>query len=136
MKRKKIDKREVLLSLVPATAEKIIDVGCAGGGLTRGFVKEGREVVGIDNNSQAILKAKENLTSVFLADISEFEIPYPKNYFDCIIYADILDCFSDPLEILKKHRDSLNNQGVVVASFANIRYYKVIIRLFLGGTWD
>jgi len=136
MKRKKYDKREILLSLVPGNADKIFDIGCAGGGLTKRFVKEGREVVGVDRDSQAIEKAKENLTSVFLADISQFEIPYAKKYFDCILYADILDCFPEPLEILKKHRESLCDQGVVVASFANIRYYKAIIRLVFGGTWD
>ena len=133
---KKKDRRLELLSLIPENAKKILDVGCGCAGLSAKLRKEGREIVGVERDRSAYEKAKEKIDKVFLANAEEFELPYPKGYFDCIIYADVLDCFKDPSTVLKMHKIYLKDGGLMIASMANIRYYKVIIRLIFGGTWD
>lgn len=129
-------KREDLLSFLPVDAKRILDVGCADGGLSAGLKQNGAEVVGVEKNKASCAKARERLSKVFLADIEKFDLPYPKQYFDCIIYVDVLEHLIEPSALLRKHKDHLNGSGYIIASMPNIRYYKAIIQLAIGGTWD
>lgn len=133
---KKKDVRDRFLSLVPVDARRILDVGCADGGLSATLRQKGTEIVGLEKNEDSCEKARARLSRVFLADIEKFDLPYPNKYFDCILYADILEHLVEPLALLKKHRDYLSADGCVVASIPNIRYYKAIFRLAIGGVWD
>ncbi|MBU0694085.1 MAG: class I SAM-dependent methyltransferase [Candidatus Omnitrophica bacterium] len=135
-KKKKKDRRDVFLSLISVDAKKVLDVGCGEGNLGFKLREKGIEVVGIEKDEKSYLLAKEKLNRVFLTDVEKFQLPFSKGYFDCIIYADVLEHFIYPLAVLRKHRDFLNNSGYIIASIPNIRYYKIIIRLFLGGSWD
>jgi 2-polyprenyl-3-methyl-5-hydroxy-6-metoxy-1,4-benzoquinol methylase len=124
------------LALVPLGAKKILDVGCADGSLGLKLKVEGREVVGIEKDERLYGIALKRLDQVFLNDAENLQLPLAKEYFDCILYADILEHLIDPLALLKNHRDYLSKDGYIVASLPNIRYYKVILRLIFGGTWD
>jgi len=53
-----------------------------------------------------------------------------------MLYADVLEHLTDPLRVLKEHKKYLSDEGFILASMPNVRYYKVILRLILGGTWD
>jgi 2-polyprenyl-3-methyl-5-hydroxy-6-metoxy-1,4-benzoquinol methylase len=132
-----MSKRDEFLSLIPPDAKRVLDLGCGNGSLGAKLKAKGLEVVGVEKDKRIYDTAREKLDTVFLADITEdLKLPYPEGYFDCIIYGDILDCLVDPLTALKRHAYYLKDNGCVVASMANIRYYKVIIRLVFGGTWD
>ncbi|MFH1479053.1 MAG: class I SAM-dependent methyltransferase [Candidatus Omnitrophota bacterium] len=133
---KKRVKRDDLISLLPLDAKRVLDLGCSDGVLGAKLRPRGAEVVGIDIDARAAEAAKSRLDKVFIGDLKDIELPYEKGYFDCILCGDILDCFKDPLGILKKYIYYLKDGGCIVASMANIRYYKVIIRLLFGGTWD
>mgnify|MGYP000258210285 CR=1 FL=1 len=69
-------------------------------------------------------------------DAEEVKLPYSRGYFDCILCADILEHLRDPLSTLIKLSYYLGHNGAIIASIPNVRYYKVIIRLVCGGTWD
>jgi 2-polyprenyl-3-methyl-5-hydroxy-6-metoxy-1,4-benzoquinol methylase len=133
---KKKNKREELLSLIPDGAKKILDVGCGKAELSSKLKIQGVEVVGVERDERLYAFAKENLKQVLLGDIEKMQLPFPRSYFDCILYADILEHLSDPLAILKSHRQYLDDNGCIIASIPNIRYYKVIKGLVLEGTWD
>jgi 2-polyprenyl-3-methyl-5-hydroxy-6-metoxy-1,4-benzoquinol methylase len=133
---KKKDKRSDFLSLVPRDAKKILDLGCGDGGTSVRLKEKGMEVVGVERDEELCAIARRRLDKVFSADIADLKLPYPQGYFDCILYGDVLDCLVDPLSVLKNNKFYLNDNGYVIASMANIRYYKAIIRLVFGGTWD
>lgn len=133
---KKRDARDEFLSLVTFNAKRILDVGCGNGDLCAGFKKKNIEVIGIENNRQLGDKAREKLTEVFVADAEKAQLPYPEGYFDCIVCADVLEHFVDPCAFLKIYKKYLAEAGLIIASIPNVRYYKVITRLILGGTWD
>lgn len=42
----------------------------------------------------------------------------------------------DPLAFLRYYGRYLCDGGTIVVSIPNVRYYKIIIRLVLGGAWD
>jgi len=135
MKKKK-EKRLEFLELVPEGAKRILDVGCGNANLTAHLVGQGREVIGIDRDSTRTQTAKERLTQVYCADIETFEPPFDVKSFDCIIFADVLDCLVEPLPLILKYRKYLKDDGCVIVSMANVRYFKVIYHLLFKGTWD
>jgi 2-polyprenyl-3-methyl-5-hydroxy-6-metoxy-1,4-benzoquinol methylase len=136
--KEKKDPRNTFLSLVPSDAKKILDVGCGSGGLGAKLKDKNNnvEIIGIEKNKRLAEDAKKVLDRVHSADIEEFQLPYPKEYFDCLIYADILEHLVEPCTILEKHRNYLSDNGYIIVSIPNVRYYKIIIRLVLGSTWD
>lgn len=133
---KKKNKRDEFLGLVPAGTRRLLDVGCGAGGLSRQLIEKGIEVVGVEKIEELCSLAKEKLDAVILGDIENLKLNYPEGYFDCIMYADILEHLTEPLNILEKHKVYLQKNGYVIASIPNARYYKIILRLIFSGTWD
>lgn len=132
----KKDRRREFTSLIPESAAKVLDVGCAEGNLSAHLKQRGAEVIGIEKDKDSAAKATLRLSRVFAQDIEKFEPPYPKGYFECIIYGDILEHLIEPSLILERYRDYLCDGGYVIASVPNVRYYKIILRLLIAGTWD
>lgn len=130
------DKRDEFLDLVPRGARRLLDVGCGSGGLSVRLKEKGIEAVGVEKDEKLCALAKEKLDAVILGDIENLKLNYPEGYFDCIMYADILEHLTEPLNILEKHKVYLQRNGYVIASIPNVRYYKVILRLILSGAWD
>ena len=128
--------REDVACLVPNKARRVLDIGCAYG-ITGALIKDRgvQEVIGVEINEQAYKEAVKRLDKVFLGDIQDIVLPYDKGYFDCIIYADVLEHLIDPWSVLARYKDLLNDEGVVIASIPNIRHYRVIKKL-LKGRWD
>jgi 2-polyprenyl-3-methyl-5-hydroxy-6-metoxy-1,4-benzoquinol methylase len=136
LSRKKKNKRDDFLSLVPESIKRILDAGCADGSLSAGFRDKGIEITGVETDSFLAGQAKERLDEVFSADIENFNPPFLDFYFDCILFADVLEHLKDPAGVLAKYKQYLNDNGCIIASIPNVRYYKLIIRLLFGGTWD
>jgi len=122
-----------ILEFIPKDAKRILDVGC-GLGLTGRTIKErmGKavEVTGIEIEPGIAEKAKENLDTVFAGNAETTTLPFGDNYFDCIIYGDVLEHFIDPWGVLKKHAKLLKPGGVVIARIPNIAHYRTIKMLF------
>jgi glycosyltransferase involved in cell wall biosynthesis/2-polyprenyl-3-methyl-5-hydroxy-6-metoxy-1,4-benzoquinol methylase len=128
------ERREVE-EIVPKDAKRILDVGCGEGILGRRLLAKGAsEVVGIEIARDVCNNAKQNLTSVICGDIEEIALSFDEGYFDCMIFADILEHLKDPLSLLIKLRQNLSDSGVVVASIPNVRYYG-IIGMLAEGRW-
>ncbi len=133
---KKRNKRNDFLVLVGNDVKRMLDLGCSDGTLSSGFKDKGVEVVGLELSQPLFKEAENKLSSVFLCNVEDFSPPYPEKYFDCILYADILEHLRDPLAILKKYKYFLRDDGFIVASIPNVRYYKLILKLLFGGVWD
>ena len=125
--------RSEIIYLIPESAQRILDVGCAHGYLGKA-IKSMRtvEIVGIEINALMAEKAATELDKVFQADVEAFVPPYPPGYFDCIVMADILEHLVDPWSVLNKYVPYLSASGVFVISIPNVQHYRVIGRLILG----
>ncbi len=127
--------RVEIVDLVTPLAQRILDIGCASG-VTGQMLKERgvKEVVGVEKDPKACEEASKRLDKVYLGDVQEMPLPY-KEYFDCIIYADVLEHLIDPWSLLKRHRELLKEGGSVLASIPNVGHYRVIKKL-IKGTWN
>jgi len=130
--------RNDILGLVPENVRKVLDVGCSTGVLGEKIKqRETTEVVGVELDEQMAKIARENLDSVIVGDVEKVDLEkhFPPGYFDCIIFADILEHLKNPWDVLKNATGVLDKEGVIVASIPNVRHYTTIINLLFKGYW-
>jgi 2-polyprenyl-3-methyl-5-hydroxy-6-metoxy-1,4-benzoquinol methylase len=116
-------RRPEMLRFVPATAKRVLEVGCAQGAFAA-MVKERTraEVWGIEFNPQAAARARAVIDRVLVGDADEQIAELPGSYFDAIVCNDVLEHLVNPCATLTHLRRKLKPDGVVVASIPNIRY--------------
>jgi len=133
-----IGHREDIIRLVPHNVKKVLDVGCSTGALGVQIKKRfSAEVVGIEIDERMAEVAKENLDRVILGDLDQINMGdylLPK-YFDCIIFADVLEHLKNSEKVLKTATSFLLDDGLIIASIPNIRHYSTIINLLFRGYW-
>ncbi len=129
--------RPDFLSLIPKSAKKILDIGCDKGifGKQLKQLHNEIEIVGVEKDRDKYNIATKNLDNVILGDIEEIKLPFKENYFDCIVTGDVLEHLVNPWKTLENLRYFLKKDGFFISSVPNVRYYKVLIKLFRG-RWD
>ena len=61
--------------------------------------------------------AKSKIDKIIIGDVENISIPYDNDYFDYIIYADVLEHLINPWELLTKHKSKLAYDGCIIASY-------------------
>jgi 2-polyprenyl-3-methyl-5-hydroxy-6-metoxy-1,4-benzoquinol methylase len=124
--------REEMLCFVPSSAATILDIGCGTGEFGR-FLKtrRGVQVWGVELVSEVAAEAAGKLDRVFAGNIETGEVTLPDGYFDCVICNDVLEHMVDPWRVLAMLRSKLRDNGVVVASIPNLRYFQVLKELLV-----
>jgi 2-polyprenyl-3-methyl-5-hydroxy-6-metoxy-1,4-benzoquinol methylase len=127
--------RPELLELIPRSARRVLDVGCAAGRLGESLKRrQPARVVGIESTPAAAQRAHSRLDQVIQGD-AEFQEPGTDDpSFDCIVCGDVLEHMRDPERFLRRARSWLVSEGVVVASIPNVRHHSVVSSL-LEGNW-
>jgi len=127
--------REDILSLIPPEVQRILDVGCGKGILGKKLCEQQKEVFGIEKDPVIAQEAAKHLQKVIIGDIESISLPFSDSYFDCLIFADVLEHLQDPWSVLRKLRKYLCKGGKVIASIPNVQHYKVI-RSLIRGHWN
>ena len=84
---------------------RVLDVGC-GSGVHGAELHQahGHRVVGVDLSASSIEKAKTRLAEAYVADVTRPEgYPFPQQQFDIILFSDMLEHLTDPLDVLVRH---------------------------------
>ena len=123
--------------MVKEGARTILDVGCGAGALAVDLKnKLNAEVFwGIEYNPEAAGIAQERLDNVISGKVEDAISELPDNYFDRIIFADVLEHLVDPYNVLAMIRAKLKADGELIASIPNVRHWSVVKQL-LEGRWD
>ena len=77
---------------------------------------------------------KEKVDKVIVGNIERINLTdyFTPNYFDCIIFVDVLEHLKDPWTVLKNVTNFLTNSGFIITSIPNVRHYTTIINLVKG----
>ncbi|MDB5387279.1 MAG: wbbL 5, partial [Planctomycetaceae bacterium] len=127
--------RPEILELIPATARRVLDIGCGTGRLGE-FLKARQDamVTGIEMNTVAARLAATRLDAVHAINIEDPLVEFDAGQFDCVVCADILEHLRHPERVLTKIQHWLTADGCVVVSVPNVRNHTVI-RSLLAGNW-
>ncbi len=111
--------------LAPQPGERIIDVGCGTGELTRQLADRGASVVGIDAAEPMIAKARMQFPDLDLrvADITTVELP---ERFDAIFSNAVLHWVTDYDPAIRQMKKHLKPGGRLVAEFGGQNNVKQI----------
>jgi methionine biosynthesis protein MetW len=129
--------RPEVRELVPRSARRILDLGCASGALGAAL-KERQEcrVVGIEISPGYADEARRRLDEVVCADVAEaLEDAESLGRFDCVIAADVLEHLVDPWTTLQRAVALLDRGGSAVISLPNVRYALTFWTLLARGRW-
>jgi len=124
-----------VLSFVPRSASRILDVGCGSGTLGECLRKEReRYVVGITYSEREAELASRRLSEVHCADLNRFDFSQ-LGKFDCVVLSHILEHLYFPAEVLQRLKSTLAPEAVVVIALPNVLWWKQRLQ-FLMGNWS
>lgn len=113
--------------------KKVLEIGCATGSISKRLKKNGCEIIGVEIDSDSAQLAKKYCQDVIVGDVESMrDIPYPEKYFDVILLSDVLEHLKSPLDLLRKLRKYLEDDGCLVVSIPNVANWKIRLGLLLG----
>jgi 2-polyprenyl-3-methyl-5-hydroxy-6-metoxy-1,4-benzoquinol methylase len=130
--------RKDLINLIDANAKdlKILEVGAAYGETLYYLKQNGiaAEAVGVDIFEDT--KNKQNykpLDRFIFGDIEKIELPEYNQYFDLILLPDVLEHLFEPKSVLETLKKYLKEDGKIIISMPNIRYYSALYKIVFKG---
>jgi methionine biosynthesis protein MetW len=119
---------------VPATARRVLDLGCAAGGLAALLKQRGPvEVVGVERDEAYAAAAAARCDRVVHADVETLD-PTGLGRFDCLVAADVLEHLVDPWTALRAYAQLLEPHGAAVVSLPNVAHWSTYAAL-AHGSW-
>ncbi len=122
--------RPEILDHVPATARRVLDLGCATG--TTGAALKQRQdahVTGIELEPEYAREAARRLDHVIEGDVATATV---EGSFDTLIAADILEHLTDPWTTLSNYTARLERGATVVVSLPNVNHWSTFAYLARG----
>lgn len=128
-----------LLEICPP-AGQAIEFGCGAGRFLEAYKSHNPATycVGFEKFASAGQEAKERCDKVIIGDAEELDLStdgYEPEYFDLIIYGDVLEHFLNPWKALQQHLKYLKPGGQVCACIPNASHFSVIFEL-VNGTFN
>lgn len=125
-----VQRAVVIESLLSADkGEKIIDVGCGRGIVLRHLSSKGFRVCGCDISSDTVWELTQRDYEVFLCDLEKDSLP---GKYDVILCLEVLQQVFDPVEIIRKFKQSLYRNGRLIISVPNEFHLLSRLKLILG----
>ena len=129
--------RPEMLKFIDIPISKVLDIGCSRGSYLN-LLKEkypNIETWGLEIDSESGKIAESFGHKILIGNAEELIDQMPDNYFDLISCNDVLEHFINPYLILEKLNKKLNNNGRIISSMPNIRYYKPMFEYLFKGDW-
>lgn len=119
--------REVIQLLAPQPGERILDVGCGTGQLTRAIADTGASVVGVDRSPEMIADARRNYSDLQFEVADAAALPYRED-FDAVFSNAALHWVRDAEGAVAGIRRALKPGGRFVAEFGGQGNVEILVR--------
>ncbi|MGK4566561.1 class I SAM-dependent methyltransferase [Flavobacterium sp. 3HN19-14] len=117
---------------------RVLEVGAAYGATLNHLKQTGvaQEAVGIDifedeKNSSNYKK----IDRFIFGNIEQLDFPEYENYFDLIMFPDVLEHMWEPEKVIRKVAKYLKEDGEIIVSMPNIRHYSAFVKIFMKGNF-
>lgn len=122
-----------LLKIIPASARRLVEVGCSTGAHAREFKKlsPNCDYLGIETDPTSAALAKRHCDQSLIVGIEEAGDDFWARCADrdCRIFGDVIEHLKNPWDVLRKVRSVIPPAGVIVACIPNAQHWSVQVRL-------
>jgi len=127
-----------IIDLIPEGNHKILEVGCGTGNTLIKLKKihKAQEIYGLEMNEEIVQGHIKDINKVIVGDVEQIDPSFPDEFFDYIIFGDVLEHLIEPEKILKKYTKYLNKNGMIIASIPNIKNYTVLFDLIIRDKFE
>lgn len=122
--------RPEVYGLVPRSAKRVLEIGCAAGGFRLNFPND-VEYWGVEPVQAAAAQARQKNMKVLCGIYDDVCAQIPDGYFDVIVCNDVIEHVSAPESFLVSLKSKLAPAGVLVGSIPNVRFWGNLINLLL-----
>ncbi len=114
--------------------KKVLEIGPATGYVTKLLQERGCRVWCIENDPEAASVAAAFCERMVIANVEtiDFLSTFPDDRFNVITFGDVLEHLVDPLGVLMRVKDVLQQGGYVVASVPNVAHASIRLSLLRG----
>ncbi len=131
------NQRNEMIGFIPSDSHRILEVGCSEGNFGEAIKKSHQaEVWGIELSEPAAKIASGKLDRVFQGDFFSVIEELPDHYFDCVVFNDVLEHFTDPVSVLHKCQTILTRNSHLICSIPNVRYIGNLVELIVHKDWE
>lgn len=126
-----------MLNFITNNPETVLEVGCREGLFTE-ILKKIYNITdswGIEPDETVNEKAKKNIDNV-ICDYFTKKTKLPENYFDLIVFNDVLEHMYDPWDIVARAKALLKENGIVIASIPNIKNKRLLKKLIFNDDFE
>lgn len=109
---------------------RVLDIGCGKGLFLGALLKEGFQVYGIETSQANKDDPALKKLNISCADLTE--LAYPESFFDVITLWHVFEHISNPREILKKIKEIIKKEGVLIMTMPNFQSWEANIA---GKNW-
>ncbi len=130
--------RSDILPLLPSSFSRVFEIGCGDGATLRELQRKYKLDFsgGIDIAPQSAERLRPHVDLALSGNIEQADLPDEVRNIDVILCLDVLEHLVDPWSVLKKLHGRLSENGVIIASIPNVRYFKVSMPLLFAGQWQ
>ena len=127
--------RSEALDLLPVRPERILDIGCGRGGVTRELKRRypGAQSIGLD----LYLDPAHDYATLFddfaQVDLERDPLPVEIGSFDLVLLLDVLEHLRDPEMLLAKVAGAAKNGCHFLVSLPNFHYYSNLLTIVRSG---
>ena len=129
------EKRSRLFKKWMGKNNKVLDLGCRDGILTRHFT-EGNVVTGLDIDKQALEDCRKNLNIETIWSDFSLQIPLPKSSFDVVVAGEVIEHLPYPEITVSEISRILKPDGLFIGSVPNSYHLKNRLRVLKGRLID
>jgi 2-polyprenyl-3-methyl-5-hydroxy-6-metoxy-1,4-benzoquinol methylase len=120
--------RDDLQALVPASARRVLSIGCGWGSTEEALMQRGLDVTAVPLDAIIGRVAEKRGVRVVPCALADVPSRLAGESFDAILVSGLIHLLDDPVSLLESFKTLLAPDGVAIASFPNLAHASVLWR--------